>query len=229
MRRLLKERLRSDETDASIWEDLSQNKDYLVTRSLIQTFRRPLHEYDASISGDVDSLVLTYEQRKPLLERAMQEIVGAIQRVRSHYLKLQQIILDIDENSLDGKPLTQEADVDFLHLNRHKLDRSRRLVEIASRVLSKCGEGAPEDVNMDAVSVASDELVAEQADIDKGDEDIDGIEITQEVLNTFTQADSDEYVTTEITDRQLKDILKQARIKKVENLKRLAKRRHDEE
>ncbi len=108
-----------------------------------------------------------------------------MQRVRGHYLKLQQIILEVDENDLDGKPLTQDADVEFLHLNRHKLDRSKRLLEMATRVLSKF-EGRPEQVDLDKVSVGSDELIAGQTDIDKGDEDIDGIEITQEMLRTLT-------------------------------------------
>lgn len=46
------------------------------------------------------------------------------------------------------------------------------MIEIAKRVL---GTKAPEEV--DNISIASDELIAEQSDIDKGDEDIDGIEI----------------------------------------------------
>ena len=39
---------------------------------------------------------------------------------------------------------------------------------------------------MDKVSVDSDELIAGQTDIDKGDEEIDGIDITQEMLRTLT-------------------------------------------
>ena len=47
------------------------------------------------------------------------------------------------------------------------------MIEIAKRVL---GTKAPEEV--DNISIPSDELIAEQSDIDKGDEDIDGIEIS---------------------------------------------------
>jgi hypothetical protein len=50
-------------------------------------------------------------------------VASEIQQVRSHYLKLQQVILDIDETNSDGKTLTVDA-IDFLHLNKHKLDRN---------------------------------------------------------------------------------------------------------
>ncbi len=102
----------------------------------------------------------------------MQDLAGEIQQARSQYLKLQQLVLDIDENNIDGKSLSSEA-IDFLHLNNHKLQRNQRLIEIAKRVL---GTKAPEEV--DNISIPSDELIAEQSDIDKGDEDIDGIEIS---------------------------------------------------
>lgn len=65
----------------------------------------------------------------------MQDVASDIQQARTHYLKLQQVILDIDENSIDGKPLSSDA-IDFLHLNKHKLERNNRLIDIATKVLS---------------------------------------------------------------------------------------------
>jgi len=50
----------------------------------------------------------------------MQDLAGEIQQARSQYLKLQQLVLDIDENNIDGKSISSEA-IDFLHLNNHKL------------------------------------------------------------------------------------------------------------
>ena len=45
------------------------------------------------------------------------------------------------------------------------------------------GSRAPE--TLETISVASDDLIADQADIDKGDEDIDGIEVSTDMLTAL--------------------------------------------
>ena len=66
-------------------------------------------------------------------------------------------------------------------LPRHKIDRNQRLIQLATRALK--GKGVSE-FEYDQMSIDSNEMVATQEDVDKGDEDIDGIEISNDL---FTQ------------------------------------------
>jgi len=126
-------------------------------------------------------------------------------------MKLQQAFLEIDENSIDGKALNEQDFSLLADLPRHKLDRNQRLFEIATKALSKCN-GNIADFEIEQMSIESDDLVATQEDVNKGDEEIDGIEIIDTSDDIFKMHQGEgEYFSAEINLSQLKEILRNAR------------------
>ena len=53
-------------------------------------------------------------------------------------MKLQQAYLEIDENSMDGRPLLDSDFTLLADLPQHKLARNQRLLALATRALSRC-------------------------------------------------------------------------------------------
>jgi hypothetical protein len=52
-------------------------------------------------------------------------------------MKLQQAYLEIDENSMDGRPLLDSDFTLLADLPQHKLARNQRLLALAARALSR--------------------------------------------------------------------------------------------
>jgi predicted DNA-binding protein (UPF0251 family) len=66
----------------------------------------------------------------------------------------------------------------------------------------------------------SDELITTQEDVLMGEEEIDGIELSESDELFNKQEFSEETLSVSISERKLKDILKHARKKRISDLKK---------
>ena len=87
------------------------------------------------------------------------------------------------------------------------VDKNRKLIGIAEKTLKK-GDG---NLDLDNLSLDSDELITTQEEMIQGNEDMDGIEISDndEVFNKNTQ--NEDFFSAMISSDHMKKILKHAR------------------
>ncbi len=191
-------------------DDLANNKDFLATQALINSLRKPLFEFDSTL-GDADlaSLVLSQDQRKKIIEKAMVETVKEIAKVRNTHMKIQQVYLEIDESNVDGKGIA-ENEMILLDLPKEVIARNLKLSSISNQIKAKFGDY--NDVDVDQISVDSNEMVPTQEDVELVGEDIDGLPLSDSD-SLLVNAGEQETIEVTIGSEKLKAALKQARKK----------------
>ena len=152
-------------------------------------------------------------------------MVQDIGRVRNTHIKLQQTFLEIDENDIQGKDIN-DNDMALLDLNKDLIVHNRRLLALTNRIQKK-----NEDLNtidLDQLSIDSDDLVPTQEEILLGDEDIDGIQLSDNESLLGQAAHNQETLSTPISADKLKVLLKYARKKALAtNLQQIEQKRRN--
>eukprot|EP00347_Sterkiella_histriomuscorum_P020531 403337449 len=202
IRKVLKSKLRSELQTL----DEHSNKDIQMTQYLHQTIRKPLNVLDDTLKEDS---LLNQEQRKSIVDKAIQDIIQDIVKIRSTYLKIQQSLMQIDEKSIDGKEI-QDFELNLFEINSKNLERNEKLIAIAQRALEK-GSG---QIDLDNLSLDSDELITTQEDI-QDNEDIDGVELSDSDEIFQKNTEKEDTFSAIISSDHLKQILKYARQKRL--------------
>lgn len=98
IRKILKSKLKSELLSI----DEHSSKDIQMNEYLLSVFRKSFQEIDESIRPDQ---ILAADERKQLLDKAIQDIIQDNVKIRGSYVKIQQSLMQIDENEMDGKEI----------------------------------------------------------------------------------------------------------------------------
>jgi len=132
------------------------------------------------------------------------EIVKEIAKVRNTHMKIQQVYLEIDESNVDGKGIA-ENEMILLDLPKEVIARNLKLSSISHRIKAKFGDY--NDVDVDQMSVDSNDMVPTQEDVELVGEDIDGLPLSDSD-SLLVNAGEQETIEVTIGAEKLKAALK---------------------